>query len=381
MSSKKKILIPYFLAGGGHIIAAQAIAYYINQKNPDWDIRYMEVADEFNDKKLDKFYRKSWQLLLEKPVLAKFIYSTFARRFTPVTMAVNALAIKDAIPKAIGYLSEYQPNLIITTHFGCGHIFHAAREKSGSDVPLFYARNDLGGAFRIQDCHAEMLFVTSNEAERDFVNIGVPRERLRNVNFLVRPQFLESKMTKKEARAKLDIPEEAYAILFTAGGEGLGFDSLMEFVDVYLQTIKEQKMLARVMIVTGRNEMLRKILEEKYKMPEVIPLGYRDDMEVLTAASDLVGGKFGAIYTMETLTMRKPFIGTLMGAPNEYYNKEFVVNNDYGWYAPTAQVFRTVLENIFGDRSVIEEKIRKLSCFPSKNGAEVIADTIVGLLS
>jgi len=381
MNSKKKILIPYFLAGGGHIIAAQAIAYYMNQKNPEWDIRFLEVADEFNDMKLDKFYRRSWQLLLKKPGLAKFVYSTFARRFTPVTLAANAIAIKEAIPKAIGYLSGYQPDLIITTHFGCGHIFHAARKKHGDDIPLLYARNDLGGAFRIQDCHAEILFVTSNEAERDFINIGVPKEKLRNVNFLVRPQFMESKMTKMEARTKLDIPEEAYTILFTAGGEGLGFDSLTEFVDVYLQIIKEQKMLARVIIVTGRNEKLREMLKEKYKRPEVIPLGYRDDMEVLTAASDLVGGKFGAIYTMETLTMRKPFIGTLMGAPNEYYNKEFVVNNDYGWYAPTPRVFRSVLENIFGNRSVIEEKIRKLSYFPSKNGAEVIADTIIGLLS
>jgi len=381
MNSEKKILIPYFLAGGGHIIAAQAIAYYINQKKPEWDIRFLEAADEFNDMKLDKFYRQSWQLLLRKPGLAKFVYTAFASKFTSVTQAANKIAIKKAIPKAIGFLLGYKPDLIITTHFGCGHIFNAAREKHGNDIPILYARNDLGGAFRIQDCHAEILFVTSNEAERDFINIGVQKEKLRNVNFLVRPQFVESKMTKMEARTKLDIPEDAYTILFTAGGEGLGFGSLMEFVDVYLQIIKGKKMMARVIIVTGKNEKLRETLKEKYKMPEVIPLGYRDDMEVLTAASDLVGGKFGAIYTMETLTMRKPFIGTLMGAPNEYYNKEFVVNNDYGWYAPTPSSFCSVLENIFSNRSVIEEKIRKLSNFPSKNGAEVIADTIIDILS
>lgn len=381
MNSKKKILIPYFHAGGGHIIAAQAIAYYLDQKKPEWDIRFLEAVDEFNDVKLDKFFRKSWQLLLRKPALAKFVFSAFASRFTSVTQAAHSLAIKEAIPKAIGYLKGYKPDLIITTHFGCGHLFHAARQEFGNDIPMLYARNDLGGAYRIQDCHAEILFVTSKEAERAFINIGIPKERLKNVNFLVRPQFAESKITMTEARKILDIPEDARSILFTAGGEGLGFGSLMEFVDVYLQMIKREKMRARVIIVTGKNKKLRETLEEKYKIPEVIPLGYREDMQVLTAASDLVGGKFGAIYTMETLTMRKPFIGTLMGAPNEYYNKEFVVNNDYGWYAPTPRIFRSVLEDIFGNRNVIEEKALKLSQFPSKNGAEVIADTIIGILS
>ena len=380
MNSQKKILVPYFLAGGGHIIAAQAIAHYLNLKKPEWDIRFLEAADEFKDKKLDKFFRKSWQILLRKPILAKFIYAVFANNFTSATVAANNMVIKGAIPKAIGYLLGYKPDLIITTHFGCGHIFNAARKELGYDIPLLYARNDLGGAFRIQDCDADILFVTSNDAKNDFLRIGVQKEKLRNVNFLVRPQFIENQLTKMEARKKLDIPKDAYTILFTFGGEGLGFGSVMEFVDVFLQIIKQKNLKARVLIVTGRNEELLANLKIKYKIPDVIPLGYRSDMHVLTAASDLVGGKFGAIYSMETLTMRKPFIGTLLGAPNEYYNKEFVVNNGYGWYAPTPHDFCAVLENIFSNKSILEETSDKLSKLPLKNGAEVIADTIIHML-
>jgi UDP-N-acetylglucosamine:LPS N-acetylglucosamine transferase len=380
MDLYKKILVPYFLAGGGHIIAAESITHYLNLKRPEWDIRFLEPADEFEDKKLDRFFRRSWQLLLQKPNLAKFVYSFFANTFPSTTIAANKTAIKGAVPKAIGYLLGYQPDLIITTHFGCGHIFDSARKELGHEIPLLYVRNDLGRAFHIQDCNADILFVTSEDAKNDFIRIGVQKDKVKNVNFLVRPQFVENRLTKSEARKKLDIPQDAYTILFTCGGEGLGFGSITEFVDVYLQILKEHHLIARALIVTGRNEELRAALERKYRIPEVMPLGYRDDMHVLTAASDLVGGKFGAIYSMETLTMRKPLIGTILGAPNEYYNKEFVVNNGYGWYAPTPRDFYAVLENLLNDTKIIEETNDKLSRLPLKSGAEVVADTIIQIL-
>jgi UDP-N-acetylglucosamine:LPS N-acetylglucosamine transferase len=381
MNSQKKILVPYFLAGGGHIIAAESIVYYLSLKKPEWDIRFLEPADEFKDKKLDKFFRKSWHLLLRKPILAKFVYSVFANTFPSTTIAANNMAVKGSIPKAVGYLLGYQPDLIITTHFGCGHIFNVARKELGYDIPLLYARNDLGRAFHIQDCDADILFVTSHDAKNDFIRIGVQKEKLRNVNFLVRPPFIENQLTKMEARKKLDIPQDAYTILFTCGGEGQGFGSVMEFVDVFLQMTEQKNLKARILVVTGRNEELLAKLKSKYRIPDVVPLGYRSDMHVLTAASDLVGGKFGAIYSMETLTMRKPFIGTILGAPNEFYNKEFVVNNGYGWYAPTPQDFCAVLENILSNKSILEEINDKLSKMSFKNGAEVIADTIIHMLS
>lgn len=380
MNSRKKILVPYFLSGGGHITAAKSIVHYLNLKKPEWDIRFLEPADEFKDKKLDKFFRKSWQLLLRNPNLAKFVYAFFANTFPSTTVAAKNIAVKGAIPRAIGYLLGYRPDLIITTHFGCGHIFDAARKELGYDVPLLYVRNDLGRAFHIQDCDADILFVTSQDAKNDFIRIGVQKEKLRNVNFLVRPQFIENRLTKWEARKKLDIPQDAYTILFTCGGEGIGFGAIMEFVDVFLQILKQHNLKARVLIVTGRNEELLADLKSKYKIPDVIPLGYRSDMHILTAASDLVGGKFGAIYSMETLIMRKPFIGTILGAPNEYYNKEFVVNNGYGWYAPTPRDFYVVLKNIFNNKSIVDKTNDKLSKLPLKNGAEVIADTIIRML-
>jgi UDP-N-acetylglucosamine:LPS N-acetylglucosamine transferase len=380
MDTQKKILIPYFLAGGGHIIAAQSIAYYINKKKPEWDVRFLEPADEFEDKKLDQFYRQSWKLLLKRPLLSKFVHAAFGTSFPSVAQITNNIAIKDAIPKAIGILKSYEPDLIITTHFGCGHIFNAARAKGGHSIPMLYARNDLAGAFKIQDCHADIIFVTSDKAVEDFKNVGVQEERLKNVNFLVRPQFMERTLTKNEARAKINLPEDAYTILFTSGGEGLGFGALRSYVAEYLQITKEKKIEARIIIVTGKNEKLLSTLKTIYKIPEVVPLGYRTDMDILTAASDLVGGKFGAIYTMETLLMRKPFIGTLVGAPNEYHNKDFVVDNGYGWYAPTSKDFRAVLEDIFRNRNVIEQKIFNLSKLPSRNGAELIADAIIETL-
>lgn len=380
MNPVKKILIPYFNAGAGHIIAAQAIAYYINMKKPEWEIRFLEPADEFKDKMLDKYYRQSWKIILKKPYLAKFGFHVLGETFTSVSLAIIKRVIKAAVPKAIGFLLGYKPDLIIATHWGCGHIFNAARKEYGYDIPLLYARNDLGGAYRVQDCDADIFFVTSNEGKKDFIRVGVPKEKLIKVNFLIRPQCIENKITKKEARIKLDIPEDAFTILLTAGGEGLGFGSIIEFVDIFVREAKEKNMKARIIIVTGRNQKLLATLISKFQMPEVVPLGYRDDMHVLTAASDIVGGKCGAIYSMETIMMHKPFIVTVIGAPNEYFNKEFIVNNDFGWYAPKPDDFIAILRDILSDSNILEEKNRNLSKLSLKNGAEEIADTIINML-
>ena len=57
-SHPTRILVPYFLAGSGHLVSARAIAHYIRAKKPDWDIRFIEPADEFNNRygKCKKLY-------------------------------------------------------------------------------------------------------------------------------------------------------------------------------------------------------------------------------------------------------------------------------------------------------------------------------------
>ncbi|MFP4383061.1 MAG: glycosyltransferase [Spirochaetia bacterium] len=377
-NDRKKILLPYFLAGSGHIVSAQAIGHYLKIARPDWDLRFLEPADEFKDKKLDRYYRQSWKTLLSKPNFARFAFGLLGDGLPVLTMSILNDIIQEAIPKAIGYILGYKPDLIITTHWGCGSIFQAAREEMESDVPLFLTRNDLGGAYLLQDCDADMTFVMAEDAKKAFLNMGLPPEKIKRVNPLVRPQFVEERFSKTAAREKLDLNQEKFTLLLSEGGEGLG--STEELLEGLLKEVKRINPSFQVLVVTGRNTELFTKIERRFNSEDVIPLGYRNDMHILMQAADVIAGKCGANYTMETVMSRKPFIITQIGAPSEEYNKNFIVNNGYGWYAPTAKKLLELLTGLMKDTQQIDEKTANLNKLPAQNGAEEIAGYIVDTL-
>ncbi len=367
----KKILMSYFLAGSAHLVVARAVAHYIAQKRPGWKIRYIEPSDELRDVRVRKFYRDSWMKLLKSPFLAKIVF-TVGELFPSASAAYNSYIIGKLVPKAFGFLMGYQPDLIFSTHWGCTHIFSKAR-KHGYDVPIFYIDTDMAAGYYLQNCGADVYFVLSDEALEQLSKKGVPRDRIVKVNFLVRPQFMNPP-SKAQARKELGLKKNDFVVLFTAGGEGIG--PVEEFVRAFLEASRDKKN-AKIMVVTGRNKELYEKLQKEYPAGRVIPLGYREDMHVLMAASDIVTGKCGANYTMETIISRRPFIVTQIGAPNEKPNMEFVVKNGYGWYAPTPGKFKDIILEIFNTPGVLQNAVEALSKVPRRNGAEEIAEYII----
>lgn len=377
VNRRRKILIPYFLAGEGHILAARSIAYYVEKKKPEWETRLIEPAEEFRSEKLDKFYRQAWKKVLTLAAAAKFM-SRFLGKFLDRKIdSLSKKAAESALAQASNLIQDYRPDLIMATHWGCVHLFDGARKKEGYEVPLYYLRNELGGAYVYQDCGFDLLFVTSDEAEKDFIMLGVPEEKLRRINFLVRPQCIEEHLTKNEARKRLDIPLKALTIMLTLGGEGVGFRHTSRFVDTYLRKARENSIKPCFLVITGRNNELRLRLEKRYRKPEAIILGYRKDMHLLIASADIVAGKCGAIYSMEAAALHKPFIITFVGAPNEEANKKFILNHGFGWYTPSPSKFEALIDRIMKNPEVLEEKEKASSRIPLKSGAEEIAEAIV----
>ncbi len=119
---KKRILIPYFLAGSGHLVSATAIHHYLSSKMPDWDVRLYEPAEELRIDLLNGLYKKSWHFVLKRPFLSGLIFFLSEYLFGFITVAVNRYVTRKSAPAMREFLSGYRPDLIITTHWGCGHL-------------------------------------------------------------------------------------------------------------------------------------------------------------------------------------------------------------------------------------------------------------------
>ncbi|MBA7487338.1 Processive diacylglycerol beta-glucosyltransferase [subsurface metagenome] len=367
----KKVLVPYILTGYGHFIIAQAIALYLKKKQPDWDVRLFELASEFKDQALERFYKRAWRYILQMPTLAAQVVFGVEEALPALSSFVNGQLIHSAVLKAMGFLAGYKPDLIMSTHWGCTHIFNQARNKVEYEVPLWYVYTELAGGYQLMNCGADKYFVMSDEADKALKGEGIAAEKMEKINLVVRPQFAEQIISKENARRDLGLPVDDFILLFSVGGEGIG--PTFGFINAFIKTVKQ----GRILVATGRNEKLFDGLQAKFKDKRVTPLGFREDIERLMAASDVMAGKCGASYSMEAAIMRRPFIVTSIGAPSERPNMKYIVENGFGWYTSTPAQFAKLLETFVTDKIVYQDAIDNLNKVSRINGAETVAADIV----
>jgi UDP-N-acetylglucosamine:LPS N-acetylglucosamine transferase len=367
-------LLPYFLAGSGHLAVAEAIADALGRRRPGWQVRLLEPAEEFRDRPLNRLYKQAWRRVLEMPSAAKQLVFEMDEAFPALSSFINSQAMRSAVLKSIGFLAGFQPDLIVSTHWACTHLFDRARRKLQMEVPLLYVYTELAGSYQMINCGADLYFAMSPEAARDLLQEGIPAGQLKEINLVVRPQFLHGIPSQEEARERLGLPRESFILLFNVGGEGIG--PTMGFVSAFISVVEE----GRILVAAGRNEKLFAGLQEKFPDRRVIPLSYRTDMEMLMAASDVLAGKCGASYSMEAVLMAKPFIVTQIGAPSERPNMNYIVDNGFGWYAPTPSRFADLLQQLISDPALHSRVKDSLDQVSRRNGAEDVADTVLSML-
>jgi UDP-N-acetylglucosamine:LPS N-acetylglucosamine transferase len=367
---KKRILIPYFLAGSGHLVSATAIHHFLCSKRPDWDIRLFEPAEELRIDLLNGLYKNSWKFVLKRPLISGPLFFLSEHLLSFLTIAVSRYVTRKAAPAMSQFLADYKPDLIVTTHWGCGHLASEAMSTGAPKVPLLVVRNDLGGAYKLQKVECDLTIVMAKEARDAFMRLGTPADRLMLANPLVRPQFSRDHTESADTSA-----DDPFRILLSSGGEGLG--NISKTARIMLREAARCNREIEIDILAGRNTALKDTLENTLKDPQVTIHGYRDDVHLLMQESDIVVGKCGANYTMETAMIGKPFLITQVGAPSERPNMRYVLERGFGWYAGDFVSLRRTLNRILSDPEEMRSCLANLATLPRKNGAEEVADRVI----
>ena len=112
----------------------------------------------------------------------------------------------------------------------------------------------------------------------------------------------------------------------------------------------------------------------------MVPLGYQEDISEIVAAADALAGKSGTGYAMMAMKKGIPLIVTHIGAPNEYENMRYIVDNGYGWFCPRPRQFVERVMLMTHDRESCRDVLERLEQVGEQNGAEAIATEIVKYL-
>ena len=368
----KKILMTYLSAGLGHLVLAQAIAHYVREMRPSWDIRIMDAARDLDDEVMKKTFEDLWRVFLKMPgFVSQFLF--MLERLAPRLVGkLNRRGFRTAVPKAAEYLASYKPDLIMSTHWACSHLFSLARKEERP--PLFYIYGELGATYGVINCGADVYFTLTPRIEEGLKRIGVQKEKMQRVPMVVHPHLLANGAPREVFKKRLGIAEDDLMVILSLGGEGIGHS--LRFVDAFAR----QAPKATLVVLTGRNDDLLAELKRRFSNPRVVPLGYQEDISGIVAAADVLAGKCGTGYAMMAMKKGIPLIVTHIGAPNERENMRYIVDNGYGWFCPRPSQFVQRIDLLARDRTSCRDVMEKLQQVGPQNGAEAIAAAIVSSL-
>jgi processive 1,2-diacylglycerol beta-glucosyltransferase len=302
----RKVLLLSASAGAGHMRAAQAIEKAFNETvNGEREVQHFDVLN-YTNKVFRHFYSKAYiDLVNTLPEVPGWFYDKLDK---PWKNERRRLALDKLNTRPfVKLLRQYQPDLIVCTHFLPAEIVSwlKAKERLASRQVIVVTDFDVHAMWLVH--HYERYFVAIDEARVYLEALGIPAQKITVSGIPIDPVFALDK-DKHEMRAKHGLEPDRTTILLSAGGFGVG--SVEPLISA-LQTLQHR---AQIVAICGRNEDLRKRLARmaaRAKPDAAVllkPFGYTLEMDELMAASDLVIGKPGGLTTSEALAKGLVFV-------------------------------------------------------------------------
>jgi processive 1,2-diacylglycerol beta-glucosyltransferase len=305
----KKVLLLSASAGAGHVRAAQAIEKAFKQtskgETPERIVQHFDVLG-YTNKVFRHLYSRAYiDLVNNLPEVPGWIYDKLD---TPWKNERRRLALDKLNTRPfVKLLREYQPDLIVCTHFLPAEIVSwlRAKERLKSRQVIVVTDFDVHAMWLVH--HYEHYFVAIDEARVYLEALGIPPQKITVSGIPIDPVFALKK-NKREMRVKHGLAPDRATILLSAGGEGVGS------VDALINALLQLHHQVQIVAICGRNAELKKRLTRmaaRIKPDSAVllkPFGYTLEMDELMTASDLVVGKPGGLTTSEALAKGLVFV-------------------------------------------------------------------------
>jgi processive 1,2-diacylglycerol beta-glucosyltransferase len=298
----KKVLLLSVSSGSGHTRAAEAIEKGFNEARDDTgfvgEVRHVDTL-QFTNRVFRHLYSKAYIDVVNKlPEVSGWFYDRLDK---PWKNERRRLALDKLNTRPfIKLLRDYQPDMIICTHFLPAEIVSwlKAKERIASRQAIIVTDFDVHAMWLCH--HYEHYFVAIDEARAYLEALSIPKSRITVSGIPIDPIFTLPK-DKREMRHKHGLAPDRTTILLSAGGFGVGS------LERLISSLIPLQHPAQIVAVCGRNEDLKErvsklAVEINARTTLMVkPIGYTNEMDEFMAASDLVLGKPGGLTTSEAL--------------------------------------------------------------------------------
>jgi len=311
-----RILIATVTAGGGHLAAASALDEAWRALRPGDTIERVDLLKFFSPLHR-KIHSDGYVKLVERaPELWGMM---FAKTDNPRT-ARGITKLKRAFPsnsraRFARHVKHFAPDVVLCTHYlpleTLGHLRAKTARRQARDSTGPGARCKTASPFTVSvvtdfEAHAlwmdscvDLYCVAAEETKARLVARGAGKESVIATGIPIGARF-DGKPDLKAVRQACGLRDDQPVLLVLSGGFGMG-----PVAEILAELDKVPGQFQTV-VVTGRNEELRRELAAQDRKHPTHVLGFASNMHDLMSVADLVITKPGGLTSSEALAMGKP---------------------------------------------------------------------------
>lgn len=337
----------FFDAGGGHRAAATALKMMLDKEKPGWTARLLHLQDVLAP--VDVF-RQVLRVDLQE------LYNHMLRRGWTLGSAQSLRFMQRVIRmwhrEQVRLLEEWfsndRPDMLVSVVPNFNRAMFEGFRKAAPGRPYVTILTDLADyppRFWIEK-QPQFFICGTERAMQQAMAAGHPKERVfRASGMILHPRFYEvPDLDRRAERQRLGLdPDKPTAVILFGGFGSLVMKDILEDLD-------ESGLDVQAIFICGRNERLKKALEEHPAQLKRHVVGFTSEVPYFMKQADFFIGKPGPGSISEAIHLGLPVItvSNFLTLPQERYNAVWLEENRLGVllkrYREVADGVRRLLE-------------------------------------
>lgn len=279
-------------------------------------------------------------------------------------------------------LTRMRPDLIISVHPLLNHVSLRVLDTVQMRVPFVTVMTDLVTAHLGWIAPSMDTYIVPTEVARLFCQQhGIADQNIHVLGMPIDVKFTRPSDSKEVVRKKLGLHPTKPTVLLMGGGDGAGK------LEKMVRALWHAKLPLQLLVVTGRNERLRRRLEQQVqRLPdsqqqECRILGFVQNMPELMWAADVLVTKAGTCTICEAIACQVPIILSSFVPGQEEGNVGYVCDQGIGLMAERPEQLISTLRDCFQSDSPLLEQMRtNMARLQNPHAAASIAESILAHL-
>lgn len=395
----KKVLIMTASTGGGHNRAAKAIVEELEKRNYNGEEIECKIIDSFKlvNIAVDKVISDGYE------ISAKYTPSAYGKMYNISDMKFFSLNEFKSNPLSIlmarkfkKMIAEERPDLIIGTHpfplIALSRLKKGARgEEMDDEFNEFVARTQeerysfpplisVLTDYTVHSTHIQDeidFYICGDEYVKEIlIDNGVSDDKVKPFGIPVEKSFLNNR-PREQVLTELGLDTSKKTVLLMGGSFGAGN------IKGTLDDLAEIDRDFQILVITGRNESLKKSLEERlgeYNTDKTIKiLGFTKIMNDILPAIDILVTKPGGLTSTEALLKETPMVVPYFIPGQEGENLDFLTNCGVAVRTTKKIPIKSVIKVLMDHPKRLQQMKENIKLIRKENSSENIAELSIDM--